>query len=249
MHFIFDLNSCISYFTRIWFHPCHGTAFHWLYDIYHISTVDHKITTYFCSDHFGPIWMEAIRPRHIYSFLSCHDDICKGIFLIDFLHMILMSLNFVPNEGNKTLEDAYLSPGPLLTKTYRIPHSLQWQLNGGDGVSNHRRFDCLFSHLFRHISKKTSKLCVTGLCEGNSPVRGEFPTQRASNKENVSIWWHHHDKLKKVWWPSHVYDRNLNIKETVSSQGIESKSELGFSRAKPESIRPGKFHTEFNHQI
>ena len=26
----------------------------------------------------------------------------------------------------------------------------------------------------------------------NSPVTGEFPTQRASNAENVSIWWRHH---------------------------------------------------------
>ena len=40
-------------------------------------------------------------------------------------------------------------------------------------------------------SKKTSKLRVTGLCEGTSPVTGEFPAQRASNVENVSIWWHH----------------------------------------------------------
>ena len=44
----------------------------------------------------------------------------------------------------------------------------------------------------RHRSKKTSKLRVTGLCEGNSPVTGEFPAQRASNAENVSIWWRHH---------------------------------------------------------
>ena len=28
---------------------------------------------------------------------------------------------------------------------------------------------------------------VTGLCAGNSPVTGEFPAQRASNAENVSI--------------------------------------------------------------
>ena len=40
--------------------------------------------------------------------------------------------------------------------------------------------------------KKTSKLCVTGLCEGNPPVTGECPSQRASNAENVSIWWRHH---------------------------------------------------------
>ena len=38
-------------------------------------------------------------------------------------------------------------------------------------------------------SKKTRKLYVTGLCEGNSPVNGEFPALRASNAENVSIWW------------------------------------------------------------
>ena len=38
---------------------------------------------------------------------------------------------------------------------------------------------------------KTPKLRVTGLYEGNTPVTGEFPAQRASNAENVSIWWHH----------------------------------------------------------
>ena len=42
-------------------------------------------------------------------------------------------------------------------------------------LSNHRRIDCLFNRLFRLRSKKTSKLRVTGLCEGNSPVSGEFP--------------------------------------------------------------------------
>ena len=32
-----------------------------------------------------------------------------------------------------------------------------------------------------------------GLCAGNSPVTGGFPSQRASNAENISIWWRHHD--------------------------------------------------------
>ena len=54
-------------------------------------------------------------------------------------------------------------------------------------------YDCLLNHLFRCRSKRISKLRVTGLCAGNSPVTGEFPTQRASNGENDSIWWHHHD--------------------------------------------------------
>ena len=41
--------------------------------------------------------------------------------------------------------------------------------------------------LFRRRSKKTSKLRVAGLCEGNSPVTGEFPAQRASNAENFPL--------------------------------------------------------------
>ena len=51
--------------------------------------------------------------------------------------------------------------------------------------------------LFRRRSKTTSKLRVTGLCAGNSPLTGEFPAQKASNAENVSIWWRHHE-LKLV---------------------------------------------------
>ena len=70
--------------------------------------------------------------------------------------------------------------------------SLHWRHNELDGVSNHQPHDCLLTCLFRHISKKTSKLRVTGLCEGNSPGTGEFPAQKASNAENVSIWWRHH---------------------------------------------------------
>ena len=70
--------------------------------------------------------------------------------------------------------------------------ALLWRRNERDGVSNHQRFDCQLSRLFRRRSKKTSKLSVTGLCAGNSPVTGELPTQRDSNAENVSIWWRHH---------------------------------------------------------
>ena len=69
---------------------------------------------------------------------------------------------------------------------------LPWRHNERDGVSNHQPHDCLLNHLFRRRSKKTSKLRVTGLYEGNSPVTGEFPAQSASNVEYVSVWWRHH---------------------------------------------------------
>ena len=74
-----------------------------------------------------------------------------------------------------------------------IHDTLRWSHNGRDGVSSHQPHDCLLNRLFRRISKKTSKLRVTGLCVGKSPGTGEFPAQMASNAENVSIWWRHHD--------------------------------------------------------
>ena len=69
--------------------------------------------------------------------------------------------------------------------------SLQWRHNERGGVSNHLHLDCLLHRLLRPRSKKTSNIHVTGFCEGNSPETGEFPTQRASNAEDVSIWWSH----------------------------------------------------------
>ena len=71
--------------------------------------------------------------------------------------------------------------------------TLRWRHNERDCVSNHQPHDCLLKRLFRRRSKKTSKLRVTGLCAGNSSVTGEFPAQRASNAETVSIWWRHHE--------------------------------------------------------
>ena len=46
-----------------------------------------------------------------------------------------------------------------------------------------------------HI-KETSKSALLTLCEGNSTVTGEFPTQRASNDKKASIWWRHHEQVE-----------------------------------------------------
>ena len=70
---------------------------------------------------------------------------------------------------------------------------LLWCHNDRIGVSNARHLR-LHECLFRRKSKKTSKLRIAGLCEGNSSVTGEYPAQRASKVENVSIWWRHHVK-------------------------------------------------------
>ena len=84
-----------------------------------------------------------------------------------------------------------------------VPMSLRWRHNERHSVSNNQPHDCFLNGLFRRRSKKTSKLRVTGLCVGNSPPgTGEFPAQRASYVENVSIWWRHHVKwtINQTHW-------------------------------------------------
>ena len=98
--------------------------------------------------------------------------------------------------------------------------SLQRRHNECDCVSNHRRLHCLLNRLFRHRSKKTSKLCVTGLCGGNPSVTGGFPSQLASNEESVSIWWRHHDNCSLRFI-------HTNVIEIISFSGKTYSMEIG----------------------
>ena len=92
--------------------------------------------------------------------------------------------------------------------------------NERDGVSNHRRLDYFLNRFCRSSSKKTSKLRVTGLCEGNSPVTGEFPAQRASNTENVSIWWRHHiTRVLVIWWYNIARHSMMELVTTFQHHG------------------------------
>ena len=45
---------------------------------------------------------------------------------------------------------------------------------------------------------------------GDSPVAGEFPAQKASNMENVSIWWRHHVSSR---WRKHSHYKMVNKKQ------------------------------------
>ena len=93
-------------------------------------------------------------------------------------------------------------------------HLLQWRHKDHKSVSKHRHLDCFLNCLFRHRSKKTSKLRVTGLCEGNLPVTDGFPPQRGSYAENVSIWWRHPVLILKC-----VYNHLISF-ENLSCQNI-----------------------------
>ena len=80
----------------------------------------------------------------------------------------------------------------LLAIWMKTSLALHRRHNERDCVSDHQPHDCLLNCLFKRRSRKTSKLRVTGFRVGISPMTGEFPAQRASKAENVSIWWRHH---------------------------------------------------------
>ena len=112
-------------------------------------------------------------------------------------------ITLIEITADSTVHSRYLNIYIFLQRTQKKwPTTLQWHHNGRDGISNHQPHDCLLKHLFRHRWKKISKLHVTGLFEGNSPVTGEFSAQRASNAENVSIWWRHYgaEYFPTHWW-------------------------------------------------
>ena len=73
--------------------------------------------------------------------------------------------------------------------------SLRCCHNGHDCISNHQPHDCLLNRLFRRRSKKTSKLRVTGLCEGNPPKIVNSPlkwpvTRKMFPFDDVIMSWH-----------------------------------------------------------
>ena len=141
------------------------------------------------------------------SFMDLILEWCMGLFLSCCMYYscqnrlhnpvnAMFSPGFTRRDEESVINTAFTTPClcfPPRMLSYNIDSlPLQWRHNERDGVSNHRRLYCLLNRLFRRRSKKTSTQWVTGLRDGNSLVTGEFPAQRASNAENVSIWWRHH---------------------------------------------------------
>ena len=118
----------------------------------------------------------------LYLIIFCHgSEYCWDIIWVGFFSMSCAL--FVP---------------PLLM--FFLNKQLELELE----LEYHRRLDWLLNPLFRRKSRKTSKLRVNVLCEGNPPVTDGFPSQKASNAENVSIWWRHHggdrSRVPYIYW-------------------------------------------------
>ena len=87
------------------------------------------------------------------------------LYSYKFLYLFLYSYKFLYfGEIVTSLSMTTNSPTTLVPEK-----TLRWRHNGRDSVSDHQPCDCLLYRLFRHRSKKTTKLRVTGLCVGNSP--------------------------------------------------------------------------------
>ena len=79
----------------------------------------------------------------------------------------------------------------------------------------------VYSTVYSGTDQKTSKHRVTSLCVGNSPVTGEFPTQKANNAENISTWWRHHETC------IHAYKKNSQSR--INWKCIRDQTPISFA--------------------
>ena len=113
--------------------------------------------------------------------LSCVHDFFPSFTPLNIRNHYDKTLALFDTSWWRCYYDVYWLGGMFSLTT--TANALRWRHNGHDGDSNRQPHDCLLNRLFMRRSKKTSKLRVTGLCAGNSPVTGEFPAQMASTAE------------------------------------------------------------------
>ena len=73
--------------------------------------------------------------------------------------------------------------------TVSVAKSLQW--HHISSIKYHRQLGCLFKSLLSYEKRKHRSSTLLAICEGNPPVNGWFPSQRASQAEIVSKSWRH----------------------------------------------------------
>ena len=95
----------------------------------------------------------------------------------------------------------------------------------------------VFSTVCLCTDKKKSKPRVTGLCAGNSPGTGEFPAQKASNAENVSIWWRHH-----VYLYGFLSRVSAGITGTCNHPSAERQPPVSWKKNNTSDIKPPRHH-------
>ena len=122
-------------------------------------------------------------------------------------YFLLLGTHNRNNEWPFEVPKSFQSSVPYTCKAPCYPvliidiYTLQWRHNERDSVLIHRRLDSFLNRLFRRRSKKTVPR-HWAFFDGDSPAAGGLPLQKASDAENVSIWWRHHE-IRTL--PSHVF--------------------------------------------
>ena len=117
--------------------------------------------------------------------------------------------------------------------------SLEWRLNERTGISNHRRLDCLLNRLFRRISKKATKLCVTGRCDHrwpvDSPHKGSV-TRKMFPFDDIIMWCVH----KHVCWDKQQSCKSLPAVGRSICPSMCQKIVLKYLHTIGNTIYPGR---------
>ena len=175
--------------TQIWFNICSGN------DLMPDNTMPFPCSEVdLPSKVFCGIHLRAISQEGIIKF------ICNLWSEITLLRFLFHRSKWGTKQYYRFSQCYWMYFNSVLCKGQGFHWTLQWHHDECNSISNHWRLNGLLNCFFRCRSKKALKLHVSGLCEGNSLVTSEFPLQMASNIENVSICWCHHEILWGVFW-------------------------------------------------
>ena len=137
--------------------------------------------------------------------LPCFDNIWINVLYWLYWIFGCFKLQLIEHARRRSIICDHRRP---LLKALRLDHtdififlrSIQWRHHERDGVSNHRRLDCLLSRLLRAQIKQSIKARRHWPPWGESTGDRCIPSQEASNGKNVSIWWRHHDAFMALWY-------------------------------------------------
>ena len=93
--------------------------------------------------------------------------------------MLGLKLNHVSKRGPSVFHNSHPIANPIRRDTSIC--TLKWRHNGCDSISNHQQI------------KAPRRWPLCGEFTGDRWI--EFPAQMASNAENASIWWRHHEHI------------------------------------------------------
>ena len=139
---------------------------------------DNKI--YVLNNNRFPVWqMWSTRKQCYHLFVNAGFSLDRSHILSFNTPSIMICKRF--NKALSCLMLYHLSPVSIhYTDVIMSPMASQIA-----GVSN------IYSNVYSGADQRKHQPRVTGFCGGNSPITGGFPAQRASNAENISIWWRH----------------------------------------------------------